>query len=411
MCASADDELPPAKRRFVVSCESSTSKAVTEAVTDLLPRDCLLHVFKLLRKPKDFSSASLVCRAWHLLIASSITRFTLTKPQPKPRLQESYFRFPNLIALELRHSLELTQDLATRLADWCPNLQSVHLLDGSWVSDCALAILLTGCPTLRILHLKYSNGLSHAGLNSILALGAQLEDLVLPPIGSIDDIFLAALCHSAPRLRSLSFSGDYLSLNSLVQGYSFHNAGQHWPSLRALDVSFGEITDLGLELIATEFSQLEIFGCAHLRKATSDGFLHLVTSLQSLRHLNMMDNGEPWLTAVGCARSSSLCKIQLDPASDVTARSLSALANGCQNLQEIELAASNFDYAMDFTAIEARFIKVRRVAMSILCIPNASLIALLRCWPNILHLHISGWSEHGLAELLQQLPKVWVFVS
>lgn len=191
---------------------------------------------------------------------------------------------PHLESLEL-YGCERISDVGIHaIADSCRELQKLDV-GRTPVTDAGLAAIaaLTRL-SLRDINLRDCAAITDGGLSQLAEAGNGLERIDVSET-DISDVGVQYLASHCPRLTEL------LVWNcSRVTDMGLHHIAASCPLLRMLDVGSERITDVGLKYVSRlkHLETLELFGC---EKITDAGVQELLASCTKLRRLNLGDTG------------------------------------------------------------------------------------------------------------------------
>lgn len=188
--------------------------------------------------------------------------------------------FKKLKRLNLRSCWHINDQGINHLALGNTSLEHLGLQDCQRLSDEALKHV-TGLTSLTSLNLSFCISITDSGLK-YLAKMPNLRDLNLRSCDNISDIGMSYLADGGTRIASLDVSFcDKIGDQALI------HISQGLYNLKSLSLSACQISDAGLEKIATTLHELETLNIGQCSRITDKGITALADSLTRLRYIDL----------------------------------------------------------------------------------------------------------------------------
>lgn len=268
-------------------------------------------------------------------------------------------RCQGLLKIDVNNHLNITDDGVSSLAERCSHLQYIDLGSCKDITDEGVIALAGRCPHLQYINLSECERITDRGVLALTERCPNLRHIDLSDCGHITN---ASVIELAKRLPNLQF------------------------------IALGEcsnITDDAVKALATHCPELQSINLER-NSLSSHALTALAKGCSALRHINLY-NSRGWNNDVAAAfarRCPNLEYIDLCYCS-ATDADVVALANGCPNLQSINLNGASWSFPS--------------------AVSNMAVIALAERCPNLKY--VSFFNRHAITdaaviELARQCPRL-----
>jgi hypothetical protein len=222
-------------------------------------------------------SVPLVCRRWrevcrsHLLRADIQLKIVKRPCSEIPRFIDTLHAFTHRFRSVRKFALWLhwstSADGIGAVVAAFPNLTALNLTSSNNVTDAELEKIASGCSNLTALNLTYCSNVTDTGLQRIAAGCAHLRSLNLNHCFRLTDIGMEKIAAGCPNLASLNL---YNCTNLTDRGLELIAAG--CPGLTSLVLTHcSELTDAALYWIVERCTNLASLNLAFCTGMTHDG--------------------------------------------------------------------------------------------------------------------------------------------
>lgn len=216
----------------------------------------------------------------------------------------------NLKTLHLSQITQITNDCVYNIANCCPALENIQLVNCREIHPTCTFGLLSRLPMLKSIRVESCYGKSEDDFGeNVSPLFSRLETLELVYCWYMSEVALSRLLTFCPNLTSLTVRGTVLSsrtveliaskfprLQSLYLGASHSLSDDHLrilvgkfsSNLLVLDASYcSKVSDSGLKVITDVIQQLQSLNLQHCHLVSDAGVLTIAHKLSHLRNLNL----------------------------------------------------------------------------------------------------------------------------
>eukprot|EP00026_Physarum_polycephalum_P009197 Phypoly_transcript_09311.p1 GENE.Phypoly_transcript_09311~~Phypoly_transcript_09311.p1 ORF type:complete len:426 (+),score=66.77 Phypoly_transcript_09311:30-1280(+) len=208
------------------------------------------------------------------------------KPCTVPALVNILQCTPNLKYLGVRDTDEDFSAL-TNLPEMCPRLQQLELSYNRGFGVPLISSFVHSLPDLQWVDFSWCSGFYDECVELIAkTLGNRLVALNLEMCcrggGTVTDVSIMTLSQNCPNLEHLSFNALKFVTDTAICAIA-----QQCPSLKSLQISGCEVTDVGINAIATHCKNLELFSMVGLPLVSDDSVLKILENCEKLQLLDM----------------------------------------------------------------------------------------------------------------------------
>lgn len=304
---------------------------------------------------------------------------------------------PSLKDLNLRDLYTLSNSSLILLANSFPNLISLNLHGCSRITDEGVNQIVQKCTSLRDLDLSYCTGLqSKPHSTSLTNLPVTLQELSLVGVMSDDTQLITEAVKRLTALKSLRLCGipavNDESLNQMLCSIG--------PFLEKLDLSGGlmsPLTDDGISAISRHCNKLSFIGLSMLKQVTGTTLMPLLQDHQRAKMLKTLQLGcfklEPDVLFIISTQCSALEDLQLSGVQAVNDEFLITVAKCCLSLKDLSIKACRDVNDAGICAL-AQYCPLECIVLSgVSNITDKSVYALANGCPYLKEIYVSGCSK------------------
>ncbi|GLD93534.1 hypothetical protein PINS_up002126 [Pythium insidiosum] len=217
-----------------------------------------------------------------------------------------------LTVLELNRCNGLASEGLRMLANYCENLQEIHLRDMAVDSQALAQLVARNAATLRVVDLLGCHTITGDDVR-LLRRCHRLEELNLWGCHNVENAAIADTVIACPTLHSLNLRYCHKVDDALV-----HVIAGSLPQLRELNVRYCyKVTDAGVDAITQQLVNLEVLNLSQCNKITDVSIVRIVSRLKKLKELRL------W----GCAK--------------LTTASVEAICEGLPSLALVDIRSQD----------------------------------------------------------------------
>ncbi|XP_072990479.1 EIN3-binding F-box protein 2-like [Typha latifolia] len=328
---------PAHKRpRFALFAEEEEEEEEKPSCFDSLPNEILFEILRRLPGSRERSASACVSKRW-LAVLTTIRSSDIVKDEEGGEEQvESDGFLTRDFEGEVATDVSLAaMAIATRGGLRKLSVEGSNLRRG--VTDCGLAAVASGCPSLRVLSVWSVPLVTDAGLSEIAKGCPMLEKLDLSQCPLISDEGLIAIAQNCLNLTSLTIESCANVGNEGLQAI-----GRHCPKLRSLTIKDCPLVgDQGIAgLVSSSSSTLARITLQGLPIGDASlGFIgyygNAVVDLTLSRLENVGERGF-WVMA-NALRLRKLKSLAINSCGGVTDLALGSIAKCCPSLKHLRL--------------------------------------------------------------------------